>query len=135
MHITLEADYAVRIVDAIARNGGRMTAAAIAERAYVTQKFTVRILFKLTRAKLVLTYRGVSGGYEIAKPLDQITVYDVLRVIEGPIVLNRCLLEENTCTRVPDKECPYHYVFQELSDHICNKLISITFADVIKADK
>ena len=47
MHITLESDYAVRIVYCLAQNGGRMEAAAIAEQTGVTLRFSLKILRKL----------------------------------------------------------------------------------------
>jgi len=134
MYITLEADYSVRIVDAIARSGERMVAKAIAKQACISQKFALQILHKLTTEGILRSIRGPHGGYEIAKPLEVLSVHDVLRAIEGPIVLNRCLLETNTCTRVPDKNCPYHRVFKELSELVSKKLASISFADVLNAE-
>jgi Rrf2 family protein len=80
-------------------------------------------------------YRGFFGGYEIAKPIKDITVYDVLHAIEGPILLNRCLLQTEKCTRVRDKNCIYHKVFWEASEMLREKLSSINFADVINAEK
>ena len=47
VHITLESDYAVRIVYCLAQNGGRMEAAAIAEQTGVTLRFSLKILRKL----------------------------------------------------------------------------------------
>lgn len=53
MHITLESDYAVRIVYCLAQNGGRMEAAAIAEQTGVTLRFSLKILRKLVAGELV----------------------------------------------------------------------------------
>ena len=125
----------MRIVDAIARSSEKMTAKTIANNAGITQRFALRILHKLTRCGILQAYRGVLGGYKIAKPLDELTVYDVLHAIEGPIILNRCLLETTICTRVQDKNCPYHRVFKKLSDLVCKELASISFADVINSSE
>lgn len=59
MHITLESDYAVRIVYCLAQNGGRMEAAAIAEQTGVTLRFSLKILRKLVAGELV---KSVQGG-------------------------------------------------------------------------
>ena len=131
MYITLEADYALRIADALAKNAGKMEAKAIAERARVTLRFSLKILRKLVAGGVVRSYRGARGGYEIAKPLDQITVYEILETIEGPFALNRCVLEGSDCNRVPDKKCPYHYLFEHLTDHIKAQLGGVTLADVV----
>ncbi|MCL2281294.1 MAG: hypothetical protein FWC25_01355 [Dehalococcoidia bacterium] len=53
-----KADYAVRIVDTIARSGGRMMASAIAEKAYITSSHLRKILYMLSARRLVLSYRG-----------------------------------------------------------------------------
>ena len=66
MHITLESDYAVRIVYCLAQNGGRMEAAAIAEQTGVTLRFSLKILRKLVAGGLVKSYKGAGGGYELA---------------------------------------------------------------------
>lgn len=132
MHITLEADYALRIVDTLARQDSRLEAKAIAEKAVVTLRFSLKILRKLVAAGFVRSYKGSQGGYEIAKPLDQITVYNVLEAIEGPLALNRCLEEDHSCSRVPDKKCPYHYLFEHVTDHLRAQLSAVTLEQVLK---
>lgn len=131
MHITREADYALRIVDTLARSTNRMEAKAIAEKSCVTLRFSLKILRKLVASGIVKSYKGSQGGYEVAKPLEEITVYEVLETIEGPVALNRCVLEDHVCSRVPDKKCPYHYMFEHVSDHIRAQLSAVTIASVV----
>ena len=83
-----ETDYAVRIVDTIARSGGRVTSDVIAKQTCIAQKFSILILRKLALRGIVKAYRGPSGGYELTRPADEITVYDVIGAIEGPFVIN-----------------------------------------------
>jgi Rrf2 family protein len=123
------------MVDTIARSKGRIQANVIAERACVTPKFALKILRKLVAEGILVVYRGPLGGYELAKPMNEITIHQVLQAIEGPLVLNRCLLEHMTCTRVHDKNCPYHNMFATLTNYINDQLISVSFADVINAGK
>jgi len=131
MYITSETDYAVRIVDALARNEGRMDAKAIADKACVTLRFSLKILRKLVASGIIRSFKGSLGGYEIARPLHEITIFDVINIIEGPIVINRCLLERHGCTRLPDKKCPYHDMFEQITSHIHAQLASVSFEDVI----
>ena len=53
MHITLETDYAIRIVDFMVKNDGRFDAKAISEKTYVPQTFAMKILRKLGNAGIV----------------------------------------------------------------------------------
>ena len=62
MHITLESDYAVRIVYCLARQGGRMDAKKIAEETGVTLRFSLKILRKLVAGGLVSSYKGTKGA-------------------------------------------------------------------------
>ena len=89
MQLTLEADYAVRIVYTLAREQCRLDACALAEKTGVTVRFSLKILRKLVAAGLVRSYKGVNCGYEIAKDAKEISLLDIVETIEGPIHLAR----------------------------------------------
>ena len=63
MHITLETDYAVRIVYFLAQSGERVDAGRIAEETGVTLRFSLKILRKLVSGGVVMSYKGAKGGY------------------------------------------------------------------------
>ena len=75
MHITLESDYAVRIVSCLAKNGGRMDARSIAEETGVTLRFSLKILRKLVTGGLVNSYKGTKGGYELGRSPSEISLF------------------------------------------------------------
>lgn len=134
MHITLETDYAVRIVDCLARHEGRMGAKAIAEQSCVTLRFSLKILRKLVASGIVRSYKGAQGGYEIAKPLDEITINDILETIEGPFTLNRCQFRDFECSRTGDKHCPYHHMFADISEQVKERLRSVSIASMVAGE-
>lgn len=68
MHITLETDYAVRIVSVLCLDGGRVEAKAISERAVVTLRFALKILRKLVSAGIVRSYKGTQGVSDKSQP-------------------------------------------------------------------
>jgi Rrf2 family protein len=131
----METDYAVRIVDALTRSGGRLTSEVIARQVCITYKFAHFIMHKLIAKGIVKAYRGPSGGYELTRPADEITLYDVTCAIEGPFVINRCTLEDTPCRRWPACECPYRNIFNRLTCYVQEQLSSVTFADVVKGNK
>lgn len=134
MHITLETDYAIRIVDCLARNGGRMGAKYISEKTNVTLRFSLKILRKLVSSGIVRSFKGAQGGYEIARPLDQISVNDILETIEGPFTLNRCQYRDYQCTRVGDEPCPYHHLFAHISTQVQDQLKQVKISKVVNDD-
>ena len=66
MHMTLETDYAVRIMETLTREGKRVDARTISEKTRVPQRFALKILRSLVADGLVRSYKGASGGYELA---------------------------------------------------------------------
>ena len=93
MHITLESDYAVRIIYCLAQNPLRMDAKKISDETGVTLRFSLKILRKLVSGGLVQSYKGTKGGYELAKPPKDISLADVIQTVEGKFALSRCVSE------------------------------------------
>ena len=83
MHITLESDYAIRIVQILACANNRMDAKTIAEETCVTLRFSLKILRKLVTEGLVKSYKGSQGGYELTRPAKEISLKDVIEAVEG----------------------------------------------------
>ncbi|MFD1829652.1 RrF2 family transcriptional regulator [Streptomyces desertarenae] len=88
MRISARADYAVRALLELAASGdeGPVKAEAIARAQGIPHKFLEGILTDLRRGRLVVSQRGGSGGHRLAAPADSITVADVIRVVDGPLV-------------------------------------------------
>lgn len=132
MHITSETDYAIRIVDCLARTGGRAGASAISSQTHVTLRFSLKILRKLVSSGIARSYKGAQGGYELAKNAAEITLGDIIGVIEGKYYLNRCLRDDHTCTRFDNGGiCRYHELFEDISKQVQEKLDSVTIAEII----
>ncbi|MFI6006735.1 RrF2 family transcriptional regulator [Streptomyces sp. NPDC051366] len=88
MRISARADYAVRAALQLAasQEDGPVKAEAIADAQDIPHKFLEGILNDMRRGGLVLSQRGGNGGYRLAKPAQSITIADVIRVVDGPLV-------------------------------------------------
>ncbi|MBA0053392.1 Rrf2 family transcriptional regulator [Streptomyces sp. AJS327] len=88
MRISAKADYAVRAALELAAAGDErpVKAEAIATAQGIPHKFLEGILNDMRRGKLVVSQRGGNGGYRLAAPADSITIADVIRVVDGPLV-------------------------------------------------
>ena len=136
MRITHEADYAIRIMYCLAERNGKVSAKQISDDSGVPSRFALKILHRLTQANLTHSYKGVSGGYEIARPADQISLGEIIEVIDGPIEINHCLSSEFDCSRVQQKnECTFHRLFGAINQDIRQKLYDLPLAQFVpKAD-
>ena len=132
MRITQESDYALRILTALAERNEVVDANSLAEETSVTLRFTLKILNKLTKNGFVSSFKGAKGGYKLKLPTDQITLKSVIELIDGPIVMVRCLESSEVCSLNHDKRlCTYHHIFNTISAEVAGKLERITIADVI----
>jgi len=129
MQITRQADYAVRAILHLARNGHQRTATStIAEEQRIPPSFLAKIVSQLSIAGLLQTSRGAHGGVTLARDPGDITLFEVIEAIDGPIQLNDCVTEESTCTFLND--CPLRPVWCDAQDELVRKMKGTNFADM-----
>lgn len=86
MRLSARVDYALRAVAELAASQGEsLTSEKLARAQGIPLKFLESILLQLRRGGVVRSQRGPEGGYWLARPADQITLADVIRVIDGPL--------------------------------------------------
>ena len=85
--MSAKAEYAVRAMIQLAAAGtdGLVKTEDLAKAQGIPAQFLVDILSELRADRLVRSHRGRDGGYELARPADQISIADVLRCIDGPL--------------------------------------------------
>lgn len=133
MRITQEADYALRIACMLEQSGEEHESASdIAERTSVSARFTLKILRKLVQGGIVRSYKGASGGYALARPANEITLRDIIELIDGPLAISRCIDDSHQCSRegVDKSECILYHIFCHINNEVSGKLGRITIADV-----
>lgn len=87
MRVSAKVDYALRAVAQVAAAPeGTVKAEQIAQAQEIPLRFLLGILRELAQAQLLRSHRGSDGGYELARPAEQITLAEVMRVIDGPLV-------------------------------------------------
>lgn len=111
MRLNQATDYAFRAVLYLSRQprGQVVEARLIAEEEKIPMRFLLKIFRLLTRAGIVESYRGINGGYSLARAPQEITMRDVIEAIEGPIQINRCLISPEECNKKFSSKCPIHH--------------------------
>lgn len=128
MRITREVDYAFRIVGNLSRSGAQVVPASqISDEEEIPLRFTLRILRKLNLAGITEAKRGATGGYKLCKDPKDVSLYDVVTAIDGPIVINRCLdgqspyCTKNKCVDAMG-HCKFHVKLSNLQSTIIKDL-------------
>jgi len=127
MKISTKGRYGLRtLMDiAIHQNAGTVTLNEIAKRQQISAKYLWQIMSQLKNAGLVRGTRGPKGGYRLIRGPEEITLLDIVRILEGPVTLVEC---ENECPF--DGQCIAQRVWREISDTVGQALQGITLADI-----
>lgn len=127
MLVTRETDYAVRTILYLARNKDRMTSVTeIADAMLIPKTFLAKLLQRLVKNHLLISSRGVNGGFRLAKKPDQITLLDVMEVMQGPAAINICAIDNARCSL--SATCTVHPVWVEIRKEVEKKLTRVTIA-------
>ncbi len=88
MRVSAKSDYALRalIEMAVRADGRAMSAEELSRLQEIPHGFLQAILADLRRSDIVLSQRGQSGGWRMARAADDVTVADVIRAVDGPLV-------------------------------------------------
>ena len=129
MHVTRETDYAVRCVYYLSGKGdGIAMIDEIAGQMRVPKSFLAKILQKLSKADIVRSYRGVKGGFRLARSPRAITLLDVIEAMQGPVYMNVCALDKRMCGL--SRACAVHPVWVDVRAKVEEILRGRSFADL-----
>ena len=131
--LTMEADNALRITYLLGSRGEVTDTPTIAQSVAVPIRFALKILRKLTQGGIVTSRRGKNGGYLLARSPADITVRQIIELIDGPILINRCVDESNCCSRMGyDKaKCAFHRLFAAESARLADKFDRVTLQQIL----
>ena len=132
MQVTREGDYAVRSVLYLARKPFKEVSFVndMSEECKVPRSFLAKILQKLVKAKIVRSYRGMRGGFSLAKPSREVSVLEVLEAIEGKFALNSCVCDKKKCAI--SKNCPTHPLWVNAQSKLVDLFKKSNFEDLAK---
>src|SRR5438093_13520692 len=116
MRISMRADYGARaMIDLAQRHGHGLTQTSdIAARQHIPESYLEQLLAALRKAGLVRSVRGPAGGHELARPPTELTLGDVLDVLEGVTTPSSCMDDNGVCT--VSSVCVLQDVWCELAD-------------------
>jgi len=132
IRITRQTDYAVRVILALSQeqDGRLVKTKEIQESMQIPPAFLQRIVAQLAQSNLVKTFPGRTGGLQLMRKPEEITLRDVLESIEGPMMISECIPGEDFCPF--ESHCPVRRRWARLQSVILQELSRTTFADLAK---
>lgn len=131
MQLNITTDYAIRIVRYLAMKAELATAKEISEKMAIPENYIIKIARKLKEVGIINTYKGVNGGYELRKKPNEITILDIVKVMEKTIKINRCLEEDECCSMGDVNKCPVHEYYRIIQSELEFKLREITIETML----
>jgi Rrf2 family iron-sulfur cluster assembly transcriptional regulator len=115
----------------IAKPGALLSLAALAAATGAPQPALSQVVHRLRRAGLLAARRGPSGGVRLARPAAEISVLEVVRVVDGADLEGRCILGFPACGDATP--CPAHPVWKRVRAMLERRLESRSLADLARA--
>jgi Rrf2 family iron-sulfur cluster assembly transcriptional regulator len=134
MRLTTKGRFAVTAMMDLALRGddGPVALAGVSERQKISLSYLEQLFGKLRRYSLVDSVRGPGGGYCIARPLNMVTVADIVRAVDEPLDATQCGGRENC---LDDHRCMTHDLWTALNAKMYDYLSSVTLADLAERQR
>ena len=130
LKLTKKADYGLIALKHLAVNSGGVSssAKAIAECYGIPQPLLAKILQKLTKTGLLHSVSGSSGGYRLARHPRKISALEVIKAIDGPIILTTCFTAHGHCDQ--SEKCTVREPLRKVHESIMQLLERITISEM-----
>jgi Rrf2 family protein len=135
--LTKKAKYALKAALHLARRGTgeAVLIAEIAETERIPKKFLESILLTMKNGGILVSRKGRGGGYALARPADQVSFGEIVRIMDGPLAPVPCVsvTAYRPCEECPSEAaCEIRAVMKRVRDAISEILDATTLADTVR---
>lgn len=132
MQLKITTDYAVKIVLYLAIERRIITSHELSNALCIPQSMVLKIGRRLSDAEILDISTGVQGGFSLKKNYTEISLMDIIITMESTIKINRCLEEDEFCSREAVPYCTVRQTYRMIQDDLEKRLSKITIHDLIK---
>lgn len=135
MQLNITTDYAIRIILFLVMKKEIVASSQLSMQMQIPQTYVSKITRKLAKAGLIKTHLGKDGGFCLIKEPEQITLLDIINIMENTIKCNRCLEEDRYCSRNAADKCAVHDFYMKFQEELENRLASIHIQQLIEKNE
>ena len=131
MRLGKKADYGLMALRHLAseRPGPACSAKEIAKAYGMPTELVAKILQKLAKTGMLVSQHGTNGGYALARDPSEITAFEVIRALEGPLFITSCVTDRRECGQMT--RCTVREPLRKVNDAIVKALREVTVASLI----
>ncbi len=132
LRLTKKADYGLMALKYLAEQAGdgAQSAKDVAEAYHIPPQLLAKILQTLAKSGLLVSHAGTNGGYALARPASEISAFEVIRAIDGPLFITSCITIHGTCDLAG--HCTIKEPLRKVNDSIKDLLSGIRIADLVE---
>ena len=138
LRLTKKADYGLMALKYLAEQphageqspSAAASAKAIAEAYHIPPQLLAKILQTLAKAGLLVSHAGTNGGYALARSAHDISAFEVIRAIDGPLFITSCITIHGTCDL--HGTCTIKEPLRKVNDSITGLLSELSLADLVE---
>lgn len=132
MQLNISTDYAIRIVLYLSSTTNRtVSSKELSEKLGISQNLIFKIGKKLNEKQILKVSAGVEGGFRLNCDSQDISIYDVITIMEKTCKINRCLEDDSYCSRDSTQICPVRKAYGKIQTSLEESLKKITFKDLL----
>ena len=132
MQLNLTTDYAIRTVIYLAEKNDIASAPEIGEAVAVSENYLMKVLHRLKETGIVEGRQGKNGGYSLQKSPSEISLWDIISIMETEMKINRCLEPDKYCGRSATETCPVRKCYINVQETIEKLLNSVTIEKLMQ---
>ena len=131
MKLSTRSRYGTRMMLDLAQryDQGPVQIGDVSKRENISVKYLEQLIIPLKKANFIKSVRGPKGGHMLAKPPEEITIGEIVRILEGGINLSSCIENPELCDRTT--RCLTRHIWEEATRAMCDKLNSVTLSKMI----
>lgn len=130
LKLSKKSDYGLIAVKHLAEHesSGACNTREIAKAYGIPAELLAKVLQKLVKNGVLVSHHGAEGGYALARHPGSVTAFDVIRAIDGPLLITSCVTARGACTQAPT--CTVREPLSKVNEIITRALSSVTIASL-----